>query len=584
MTAPMLVPLTVAIPMATAALLIAVAHVILPRLADIAAFLAALATAAICGALAIHTVRYGAVTYWFGGWMPQPGVVLGIAFGVDSASAGFASFIALLIAATSVFAWGFFDEVHAHFHVVMLLFLAAMIGFCLTRDLFNLFVWFEVMSVAAYALTAYRLERPSLAGALNFVVVNSIASVMMLVGVALLYARTGTLDFIALSGAIGRTDPDPVTTGAFCLLAAALMVKASIFPFHFWLSDAHAVAPSPVSVVFSGAMVGVGLFGLAKLTFVVFPSAATLQSFARDGFAVLGGFTAILGATMCWMQRHLKRMLAFSTISHLGIMLIGLASLSATGFGGMLAYLVGHGLVKGALFMLAGILLATQAGADEMALYGRGRNRDLLPAGIAMGIAGLLLGGLPWGILDAGTRLIATSSSIATVWVEGAVLFGTAVTGATVLRAAARIFLGLGPVPDPEEAQSPTDEEPENPDRPFWLMFAPCLFLLALALVPGQIARRFAALAVPFYPALTPGDLQASGPEWLPWVSIFLAISVAALELLRDRFPKRVQIARDAALAPIFYGIRSMHTGLVGDYVLWLMLGLAGMSIALAFL
>ncbi|HXR87590.1 MAG TPA: proton-conducting transporter membrane subunit [Stellaceae bacterium] len=575
-----LVPLTIAVPLAVAALLIAIAHFIPPRLADAAALLAALASAAICAVLAIHTMQHGALTYWFGGWMPRPGVVLGIGFGIDPASAGFAAFIGLLIAATSVFAWGFFDEVHAHFHVIMLLFLAAMVGFCLTRDLFNLFVWFEVMSVAAYALTAYRLERPSLAGALNFVVVNSIASFMMLGGVALLYARASTLDFEALREAIARAGDDPVTTGAFCLLAAALMVKAAIFPFHFWLSDAHAVAPSPVSVIFSAAMVGVGLFGLAKLTLDVFPNATAPQSFAQGGFAALGGLTAVIGATMCWMQRHLKRMLAFSTISHLGIMLLGLASLSATGFGGMLAYLVGHGLVKGALFMLAGILLATQPGADEITL--RGRGRDIFPAGIAMAVGALLLGGLPWGILDAGTQLIGATSSLGVAWIEGTVLFGTAVTGATVLRAALRIFLDLGPTANPEEEQSPTEEEAEVADRPLWLMLAPCVFLLALALIPGEAARRFLTVAVGFYPKLAPGDLAASGAEWLPWLSVFLVVALALSELLRDRFPTRVLVARDALLRPIFFGVRSLHTGLVGDYVVWLMLGIAGFACALA--
>jgi multicomponent Na+:H+ antiporter subunit D len=580
MTAMTLVPLTIAVPMAVAALLIAGAHFIPPRLADLAALFAALASAAICTILAVHTAEHGALTYWFGAWTPQPGVVLGIGFGIDPASAAFAGFIGLLIAVTSIFAWGFFDEVHAHFHVIMLLFLAAMVGFCLTRDLFNLFVWFEVMSVAAYALTAYRLERPSLAGALNFVVVNSIASFMMLGGVALLYARASTLDFAALSEQIARAGNDPVTTGAFCLLAAALMVKGAIFPFHFWLSDAHAVAPSPVSVIFSGAMVGVGLFGLAKLALDIFPNAAAPHEFAPGAFAALGGVTAVVGALMCWMQQHVKRMLAFSTISHLGIMLIGLASLSATGFGGMLVYLVGHGLVKGALFMLAGILLATQAGADELALKGRGR--EILPAGIAMAIGGLLLGGLPWGILDAGTRLIGATSTLAAAWVEGTVLFGTALTGATVLRATGRIFFDLGPTPEPEEIESPTEAEPEKPDRPLWLMLGPCVFLLALAVVPGEEARRFAAMAVGFYPTLAPGDLETGGAEFLPWLSVFLAIAVAASELLRDRFPEPLLAARDRLLTPIFYAVRAIHTGLVGDYVLWLMLGIAGFACVLA--
>jgi multicomponent Na+:H+ antiporter subunit D len=199
-----------------------------------------------------------------------------------------------------------------------------------------------------------------------------------------------------------------------------------------------------------------------------------------------------------------------------------------------------------------------------------------------MAIAALLLGGLPWGILDAGTRLIDASSSIAAGWVEAAILFGMAVTGATVLRATGRIFFGLGPAPDPEEFQSPTDEEPEKPDRPFWLMLAPCVFLLALALVPGETARHLAAIAVGFYPGLAPGDLEASGPMWLPWLSVFLAIAIAASELFRDRFPRPVISARDAALAPVFAGLRSLHTGLVGDYVVWLMLGVAGITVALA--
>ena len=215
------------------------------RVPDVLAMLTALTGAGICGFLAVESERHGVLTYWFGGWTPRPGVVLGVAFGVDPASASIASFIGLLFAAALVFAWGYFDEVHAHFHVLMLLFLAAMVGFCLTRDLFNLFVWFEVMSVAAFALTAYRLEMPSLTGALNFTVANSIASFMMLGGVGLIYARAGVLDFEALGHAVGRVGPDPVLIGAFCLLSAALMIEAAILPFHFWFVGRARGCPEP---------------------------------------------------------------------------------------------------------------------------------------------------------------------------------------------------------------------------------------------------------------------------------------------------------------------------------------------------
>ena len=391
MTVADLVPTVVVAPMAIAALMLALAHALPRHLPDVIATATALGVATVCALLAMHTQQHGVLTYWFGGWTPRPGVTLGIGFGVDPASAAIASFIGLIFTAAFVFAWGYFDDVHAHFHVLMLLFMAAMTGFALTRDLFNLFVWFEVMSVAAFALTASELEAPSLAGALNFTVVSSLASFMMLGGVALLYARAGALDFEAVGRVVAHAGHDPVITGGFCLLAAALMIKAAILPFQFWLSDAHAVAPSPVSVIFSGAMVSLGLFALAKLTFQVFIVSADARYLMHGLFMSLGGVTAVVGALMAWSQRHLKRMLAFCTISHMGIMLTGLATLSATGLAGLLTYLVGHGLVKGALFMLVGVLLATRASVDELNLKGLGKG--LGPTGVAMAVAGLLLGG-----------------------------------------------------------------------------------------------------------------------------------------------------------------------------------------------
>lgn len=367
-----LLPLPVAIPLVICAAMLATAHLLPGRLPDILATLSALTVAALCGVIATHAAGEPLV-YWFGGWAPRDGVHLGIGFSVDEASAWVAAFIGLLYALTFVFAWGFFDRTHGHFHILMLLFLAAMVGFCFTRDMFNLFVWFEVMSVAAFALTAYHLAESSLAGAINFTVVNSLAGFLMLGGIGLIYAQTGTLDFEGIAAAVARGGRDPVVAGAFCLVATALMIKGAIVPFQFWLADAHAVAPSPVSVIFSGSMVSLGLFGLAKVSAVVFGGSDQVQQALPALLIGLGSFTALLGGWMALLQRHLKRMLAFSTISHAGIMLTGLGALTVDGTGGMLVYVVGHGLVKGALFMIAGILLATQASIDEIALRGLGR-------------------------------------------------------------------------------------------------------------------------------------------------------------------------------------------------------------------
>src|SRR5205085_10166280 len=123
---------------------------------------------------------------WFGGWKPRDGVSVGISFTVDPFGAALAALIATLVTAALVFSWRYFDEVGTLFHVLMLVFLGAMSGFVLSGDLFNMFVWFELMSVAAYALTGYRVEEASpLQGAINFAVTNTIGSLCILFAIGL---------------------------------------------------------------------------------------------------------------------------------------------------------------------------------------------------------------------------------------------------------------------------------------------------------------------------------------------------------------------------------------------------------------
>ena len=284
----LLPPLPVAGPLAIAGLLLALSTLLPRRLPDIIAIATAVAVAAVCVVIAMHTAQHPLV-YWFGGWVPRAGHVLGIGFVVDQVGASIAAFIAVLFVATLVFAWGYFDEVHAHFHVLMLLFMAGMVGFCLTHDLFNLFVWFEVMSVAAFALTGYALRSSALEGALAFTVVNTIGSYFILGGIGLIYAEVGALDFSALARGVAAAPGDPVIIAAFAMLSTGLLIKGAQVPFQFWLSDAHAVAPSPVSVIFSGAMVGIGIYGVAKLVWAVFAPSPEIQALVHRLLLGMGG-------------------------------------------------------------------------------------------------------------------------------------------------------------------------------------------------------------------------------------------------------------------------------------------------------
>lgn len=588
-----LAPLPVALPLLAGAALLLVGKFLPGRLPDAIATLTALLVLGIDVRLAADTA-HAPLVYWMGHWQPRNGVTLGIALVVDEAEAILGAFMALLFAASFIFSWGYFEDIRAFFHVLMLIFLAAMQGFCVTHDLFDLFVWFEVMSVTAFALTAYRLEADPLEGALTFTVTNTIGSFLILGGIALVYSLAGMLDFGALAHLLAHRAGDPVAVAAFCMIAVGLLIKGAAMPFHFWLADAHAVAPSPVSVIFSGAMVPLALFGLGKVYWDVFAPVPAVQLLMRTLILALGMTTAVIGGLACLRQRHLKRLLAFSTVSHGGILLIGLALPGPVSLAGVLAYFIGHGLVKGALFMIAGILLAAAGGIDELWL--RGRGRPLWPAGIAMAVAGALLGGAPFGVMDAGARLIGTAAAArGEDWIVAAMVLGAACTGGAVLRGAGRIFLGLGRAAG-DEARGPSDEESEKSNRPFWLMMLPVTVLLCIAVFAdlphaGETALRAAARFIAWDgvasigPVGPPAHLSAPAPAHplVPWLTLALAVLIAAYDLGRARLPRSWRRAAERMLSgPVLGVIDRAHDGVIGDYVVWIVIGLALFSVSSA--
>jgi multicomponent Na+:H+ antiporter subunit D len=583
------------VPLIIAALLAAVNQHIARRIADALA----VATSIYClvaSLLLMSMSTHGLIVYWMGGWWPRNGAAIGISFAIDPFGAGAAAFASFLALAALIFSVHYFDSVGTLYHVLMLAFLAAMCGFSLTGDLFNLFVFFELMSAAAFALCGYKTEESGpIQGALNFAVTNTIGAFLALSGIGLLYGRTGALNMAQIGKSLGQIH-DGLVVAAFVLISCGFMVKVAVVPFHFWLADAHAVAPTPVCVLFSGIMVELGLYAVARVYWTVFHAAMSqFEEQTRAIFVTFGLITAVVGALMCFAQRHIKRLLAYSTISHMGLLLIAFALLAPKAIGGLALYLLGHGLVKAALFFAAGMLLHHLGSIDELKLRGKGKEA-FAPLALTL-FLGLGLAGLPpYGTFIGEGMIDRAAEELHYSWISYVFMFAGIVTGAAVLRVGARIYFGWGEdVDQSQQEEGETDEgrETQGDTKIPATMFIPAFLLLVLAAAYSFIphfrqavelsSMRFMDQAAYQSQVLYHAPLSAYhvAPEesLLPAairgvVSTVLAVGFAALVLFRKRSPWKF-FDFSGGLTLVMRPLRKLHSGHMGDYVAWLTFGVA---------
>ncbi|HET8604509.1 MAG TPA: proton-conducting transporter membrane subunit [Marmoricola sp.] len=545
---------------------------------------------------AVATARHQGAVTWLAHWTPRHGHLVGIAVVADLPALLVVLLVAALTLAALVYSWHFLEDTRAGYQVLMLALLGAITGFCLAGDIFNAFVWFELIGVAAYALTGMRVEEPrSVHGALTFGVVNTVGASFTLVGVALLYARTAQLNLAAVGEALRRQPGGHLVQVALVMLVAGVLVKLAIVPFHFWTADAEAVAPTPVCVLLSGAMVTAAAFALARWWWVVFDGALDARAVGQV-LLVFGAVTAVLGAAMCTLQRHVKRLLAYSTVSHAGVMLCCVGVMSSEGLAALGLYAAGHALAKGALFLTSGSLLNRFGTVDEHRLHGRARGR--WGTGLVFALGGLGLAGLPpFGTFAGKALLEEAGKETGHAWLLVVVVWSALLTSASVLRAGGRIWLGLGPRREDGQAEEEQKESKEPQERhrlslgaPGWVL---ALLTVALATPPvrgavadaaGTLVDRHGYVAAVLHGAALPVAAEPVPAVWhLSSVLVGVALTLAALLLAAAMTWPRVWAPLRVAgrvLRPPMRALHTVHRAHLGDYVSWLLVGVAVLGAA----
>jgi multicomponent Na+:H+ antiporter subunit D len=317
----------------------------------------------------------------------------------------------------------------------------------------------------------------------------------------------------------------------------------------------------------------------------------------RRTFIVLGALTAIVGAVMCLTQRHFKRLLAYSTIAHVGLFVVALACLTVDGTAGALLYVAGHAAVKAALFLIAGVMLVRYGSVDEFALYGAGRNEKIM--GVVLAGAALALSGLPPFGTALGKAISEDAGSAAGYpWVPVLFVAVSALTAGAILRVAARVYGGMGPKPVEwsHARTSGSTLEPETRLRRLPLTMALAIGILlvgalALGLLPGihSIANRAAASFIDSAgyagQALHHVHTSIAVPTASSWTGLglglgFLSAGCACLVALAGLYGGRV-VTRLPSLRTLGSPIgllHRVHSGHVGDYVAFMMLGIGALA------
>jgi multicomponent Na+:H+ antiporter subunit D len=355
-----------------------------------------------------YVITTGAIYYWLGGWQPP----WGIEYAVDALNAYvlvIVLLLGLLCAIHSVRSIGYElpdpARKKASFYSLYQLFITGLCGVTVTGDIFNMYVFIEILSLSAYALVGSK-GGTSLRAGFTYLVMGSIGACFFLIGIGFLYSVTGSLNIYDISLLLPPLYGNRAVQAAFIFIIVGLGIKMAIFPLHTWLPEAHPAAPSPISAMLSGIMIMVGFYALIRVLFTIFPY------YYHYGLIllVLGLLSMTVANLFAYFQNDLKRLLAYSSIVNMGIVVTGtgvaayilstlaepskaLLEAASLAMAGALLHILGHGLGKALVFLGSGNIHASIHTRDLSKMGGIGRYMPYTGYSMTVGLLSLL--GLP---------------------------------------------------------------------------------------------------------------------------------------------------------------------------------------------
>ncbi|WP_255171597.1 proton-conducting transporter membrane subunit [Natrononativus amylolyticus] len=453
--------------------------------------------------LASVVYETGRVVHVLGGWDEIQGI------GIELVADEFSVLIALLVTATAAAVLLYTRAGGPRgntFYGGYLLLVGGLLGLSLTGDVFNMFVFLEIVGLATYAMIASGDGPESAVAALKYLILGTLGASLYLIGVGFLFMATGALNMEVLGEAI----PEVAAAGggdltllhaAFAFIFIGFAIKVAQWPLHTWQPDAYQHAPDGVTALIAALVSTVSAYALGRLMYDVFgPEFLLATPYATEVVVVVGSVSVLAGSTLAVIQQDIKRMFAYSSVAQFGLIVAAYGLVTQTAFVGAIVHLIGHGLIKAGLFLVVAVV-ALGYGARTVDEYAGLASRRPVAAG-SMAVLLITLIGIPPSVGFIGKWYIAVGAIEAEAWLVAAVIFlSTMLTLAYAARILEKMyFTPPTPVESPHPPGVATDGGVRRgrPDLVTAEMLALIVFVAITAVVLGFAGDVFFELLEPF--------------------------------------------------------------------------------------